>query len=225
MKLRSAELDKLRDMLLRMAGLVEESIRDSVKSLVERDSGLAQKVIDGDREINDMDIRVDEECIRLLALMQPMATDLRFITTAMKIAPDLERIADNSVNVAERALELNLQPNLKPYVDIPQMSRIAQGMVRDAIDAYVKGDRRLAMDVIIRDDEVDDLNAAVIEELTSIMASDSTTVERAIKISYVSKYLERIADHATNIAEMVMFLVDGRIVRHGNIPSEDRRPA
>jgi len=225
MVLRSEELNKLRDMLLRMAGLVEESIRESVRSLVERDSQLAQQVIEGDRAINDMDIQVDEECIRLLALMQPMATDLRLITTAMKIAPDLERIADNAVNVAERALELNLQPNLKPYVDIPHMSRIAQGMVRDAIDAYVKSDRRLAMDVIIRDDEVDDLNAAVIEELTAIMANDSTTVERAIKISYVSKYLERIADHATNIAEMVIFLVDGSIVRHSKIHSDDRRPA
>jgi len=220
MVIRGSEIEKLRGMLLRMAGYVETSIRDSVQSLVGRDSDLARQVIEKDHEINAMDVAVDEECIKLLALIQPMASDLRFITTAMKIAPELERIADNSVNISERALELNREPNLKPYVDIPHMSRIAQGMVRDAIDAFVRGDRQLAWDVIIRDDEVDDLNAAVIEELTSIMVRDSTAVERAIKISYVSKYLERIADHATNVAELVIYLIDGKIVRHMKPPTD-----
>ncbi len=217
---RGAEIEKLRGMLIRMAGSVETSIRDSVRSLVDRDSELARQVIENDHVINAMDVAVDEECIKLLALLQPMASDLRFITTAMKITSDLERIADNSVNISERALELNEEPNLKPYVDIPHMGRIAQGMVRDAIDAFVRGDRQLAWDVIIRDDEVDDLNAAVIEELTAIMMRDSGAVQRAIKISYVSKYLERIADHATNVAELVIYLIDGKIVRHMKTPQE-----
>jgi len=220
MVIRGVEIEKLRGMLLRMAGYVETSIKDSVHSLVDRDSDLAREVIEKDHEINAMDVAVDEECIKLLALTQPMASDLRFITTAMKITSDLERIADNSVNISERALELNKEPNLKPYVDIPHMGRIAQGMVRDAIDAFVRADRQLAWDVILRDDEVDDLNAAVIEELTAIMMRDSSAVQRAIKISYVSKYLERIADHATNVAELVIYLIDGKIVRHMKAPSD-----
>ncbi|RMG75023.1 MAG: phosphate transport system regulatory protein PhoU, partial [Nitrospirae bacterium] len=149
-----------------------------------------------------------------LALKQPMGKDLRFITTAMKITTDLERIADNAVNIAERALELNEEPLLKPYIDIPRMREVAQGMVRDSIDAFVNEDKRLAWDVIMRDDEVDDLNEMVLKELMFIMTQDPSTVSRAMKISYVSKYLERIADHATNIAEMVIYMVDGRIVRH-----------
>jgi len=225
MVVRGSELERLRDILVRMGGLVETAIRESVKALVERDSERARRVIEGDREINSLDIEVDEECIKLLALVQPMASDLRFIATAMKIAPDLERMADNAVNIAERTLELNREPTLKPYVDIPHMSRIAQGMVRDAINAFVCGDRRLAMDVIFRDDEVDDLNAAVLEELTAIMARDPSAVYRAIKVSYVSKYLERIADHATNVAETVIYMIDGTIVRHGRLPLQDHRPA
>jgi phosphate transport system protein len=223
MTVRAEELDKLREMLLRMSALVESSIRDSVRSLVERDTELAQKVIDGDRAVNEMDILVDEECIKLLALVQPMAKDLRFITTAMKIAPDLERIADNAVNIAERAVELNLEPVLKPYVDIPYMGNIVSGMVRDAIDALVTRDKKLAYDVIIRDDEIDDLNDSIFEEVTAIMTRDPETVRRAIKVIYVSKYLERIGDHATNVAEHVLFLVEGRIARHMDIKAKTRK--
>jgi len=143
-----------------------------------------------------------------------MGKDLRFITTAMKITTDLERIADNAVNIAERALELNEEPLLKPYIDIPKMSRIAQGMVRDTIDAFINEDKQLAKDVIMRDDEVDDLNETVIKELMFIMTQDPSTVTRAVKISYISKYLERIADHSTNIAETVIYMVEGKIIRH-----------
>jgi len=175
---------------------------------------LARKVIEADHKINSYDVRIDEECIRLIALKQPMGKDLRFITTAMKITTDLERIADNAVNISERALELNKEPLLKPYIDIPRMREIAQGMVRDAIDAFVNEDKRLAMDVIMRDDEVDDLNDMVLKELMFIMTQDPSTVYRAMKISYVSKYLERIADHATNVAEMVVYMVKGKIIRH-----------
>ncbi len=214
MPVRAEELEHLKEMLVRMAGLVELSIKNSVRSLTERDSELARKVIEDDHVINTYDVRIDEECIRLLALKQPMGKDLRFITTAMKITTDLERIADNAVNIAERALELNKEPLLKPYIDIPRMREVAQGMVRDAIDAFVNEDKHLAMDVIMRDDEVDDLNQMVLEELMFIMTQDPSTVYRAMKISYVSKYLERIGDHATNVAEMVIYMVEGRIIRH-----------
>ncbi len=219
MPVRMSELENLKDMLLKMASHVERSIKDSVRALTERDSALAEKVIRNDRIVNTYDVKIDEECIRLLALKQPMGKDLRFITTAMKITTDLERIADNAVNIAERAIELNEEPLLKPYIDIPRMREVAQGMVRDSIDAFVNEDKRLAMDVIMRDDEVDDLNDMVLKELMFIMTQDPSTVSRAMKISYVSKYLERIADHATNVAEMVIYMVEGRIVRH-MVPNE-----
>ncbi len=214
MTVRMQELEHLKEMLLKMAALVEAAIRGSVQSLVERDSELAGRIIEEDRKINTYDVHIDEEGVRLLALKQPMGKDLRFITTAMKITTDLERIADNAVNIAERALELNREPILKPYIDIPRMSRIAQGMVRDTINAFVNEDVKLAKDVIMRDDSVDDLNEQVWNELVLIMTRDSSTVSRAVKISYVAKYLERIADHATNIAEEVVYMVEGKIIRH-----------
>jgi phosphate transport system protein len=214
MPVRRQEISRLRDMLLRMAAMVEASIRESVNSLVERDSDLARKVIEDDRVTNAMDVSIDEECIKLLALVQPMASDLRFITTAMKITTDLERIADNSVNIAERALELNQEPILKPYIDVPAMAGIAGGMVRDAIGAFVNRDRRLAMDVILRDDEIDDLHVSILEEVSAIMSRDPSTVRRALKVIAVSKYLERIGDHATNVAEVVVYMIEGKIIRH-----------
>lgn len=214
MTVRSDELEHLKEMLVKMAALVETAIKNSVESLVERNSDLAGEVIKGDAKINTLDVKIDEGCIRLLALKQPMGKDLRFITTAMKITTDLERIADNAVNIAERALELNEEPLLKPYIDIPRMSRIAQGMVRDTIDAFIKEDKVLAKDVIMRDDEIDDLNEAIWEELMAIMTRDPSTITRAVKITYISKYLERIGDHATNIAETVIYMVEGKIIRH-----------
>ncbi len=214
------ELMHLKEMVLKMGAMVESSIKDSVKSLVERDDELAKSVIERDHQINALDVQIDEECIRLIALMQPMAGDLRFLTTAMKITTDLERMGDNSVNIAERALELNREPILKPYIDIPHMSQIAQGMTRDALDAFVRRDKKLAMDVIMRDDEVDDLKYGILEELISFMIRDPNTVYRAMKISFVAQYLERIADHATNIAEMVIYLVAGKIIRHMALPEE-----
>lgn len=222
MAMRREELVGLREMVLRMAGLVEEAIGNSVRSLVERDSDLAEDVIRRDHTINSSDVQIDEESIKLIALTQPMAGDLRFITTAMKITTDLERIGDYAVNIAERATELNTEPILKPYIDIPRMGEIAQGMVRDAIDAFIKQDRGLAMDVIVRDDQVDELHEAVFEELLSIMMRDPQTVSRAVKVTYVSKYLERIADHATNIAEMVVYLIEGKIIRHTDLQEGTR---
>ena len=214
MTVRIEELEHLKESLLKMAALVEAAIKNSVESLVGRDSELARHVIKEDHTINAYDVHIDEEGVRLLALKQPMGKDLRFITTAMKITTDLERIGDNAVNIAERALELNREPLLKPYIDIPRMSRIAQGMVRDTIDAFVSEDVMLAKDVIMRDDSVDDLNEMVWKELMFIMTQDPTTVSRAVKITYISKYLERIADHATNIAETVVYMVEGKIIRH-----------
>jgi phosphate transport system protein len=214
MTVKSKELEDLKGMLLTMAALVETAIRKSVKSLVDRDSDMAAQVIKNDSEINTHDVKIDEECIRLLALKQPMGKDLRFITTAMKITTDLERIADNAVNVSERAVELNQEPQLKPYIDIPRMCEIAQGMIRDSINAFVNEDISLAKDVIIRDDEIDELNEAIWEELMAIMTRDPSTVARAVKITYISKYLERMGDHATNIAEDIIYMVDGKIIRH-----------
>ena len=210
----SSELEHLKEMLLTMAALVEAAIKKSVDALVERESGLASQVIKEDQQINTFDVKIDEECIRLLALKQPMGKDLRFITTAMKITTDLERIGDNAVNIAERALELNKEALLKPYIDIPRMSRIVQSMVRDTIEAFVQEDVSFAKDVIMRDDTVDDLNEMVWKELMLIMTQDLSTVSRAVKITYVSKYLERIGDHATNIAETVVYMVEGKIIRH-----------
>jgi phosphate transport system protein len=215
------ELQRLKDKILKMGSMVEDAIKNSVQALVERDNTLAVNVIDNDRLVNTLDVEIDEEAIRLIALRQPKASDLRFITMAMKITTDLERMGDLAVNIAERALELNDEPILKPYIDIPKMRSIAQRMTQDALDAFVRKDKRLARDVIIRDDEVDDLKQVVLHELAFFMVQDPTTVTRAMKISFVATYLERIADHATNIAEMVIYLVDGKIIRHMLLPPEN----
>ncbi|MFH1702900.1 MAG: phosphate signaling complex protein PhoU [Nitrospirota bacterium] len=211
------ELRALKDRVLKIGSLIEAAIRDSVTSLVERNSELARKVIEKDRQINALDVEIDEECIRLIALRQPKARDLRFITTAMKITTDLERMGDLAENIAERAIELNEEPQLKPYIDIPRMAEIAQEMVRESLDAFVMCSK-LPYEVIKRDDDVDNLNAQVFNELLFYMIQDPNTVTRAIKINYVSKYLERIADHATNIAEMVIYMCEGKIIRHMKIP-------
>jgi phosphate transport system protein len=212
------ELMRLKEKVLMMGSMVEDAIRDSVKALVDRDNQLARTVIENDHQINTLDSEIDEECIKLIALMQPKAGDLRFITTAMKITTDLERMGDMASNIAERALELNEEPILKPYIDIPRMREIAQGMTRDVLDAFVKGDKKLAMDVIMRDDEVDDLRNAILKELVFFMVQDPATVTRGMKIIFVAQYLERIADHATNIAEMVIYLVAGKLIRHMILP-------
>jgi phosphate transport system protein len=215
------ELQRLKDKILKMGSMVEDAIKNSVQALVERDNSLAVNVIDNDRLVNTLDVEIDEEAIRLIALRQPKASDLRFITMAMKITTDLERMGDLAVNIAERALELNDEPILKPYIDIPKMRSIAQRMTQDALDAFVRKDKRLARNVIIRDDEVDDLKQVVLHELAFFMVQDPTTVTRAMKVSFVATYLERIADHATNIAEMVIYLVDGKIIRHTLPPVEN----
>jgi len=208
------ELRNLKEKILKMGLLVEAAIRDSIKALVERDNDLAREVIKKDHQINALDVEIDEECIRLIALRQPKAGDLRFITTAMKITTDLERMGDLAEDICERAIELNEEPPLKPYIDIPRMAEIAQGMLIDVLDAFVRKDSSIAYDVIKRDDEVDRLTVQVFNELLFFMIQDPKTVSRAVKITYIAKYLERIADHATNIAEMVVYMVEGKMIRH-----------
>ena len=208
------ELKKLREEILYMGGLVEDQIQKAVKSLVDRDSELAEIIIERDHEVNRLDVDIDDLCIRLLALHQPAGRDLRFITTGLKITTDLERIGDMAVNFCERALELNQEPQLKPYIDIPRMATISQRMIRESLDAFVREDTDLALKVCKDDQEVDDLNSQIFRETISFMIGDPLTINRAMKIASVSKYLERIADHATNIAEMVIFMVKGKSIRH-----------
>lgn len=215
------ELKNLKIKILKMGSLVEEAIGKAIRSLVDRDSDLAQKVIENDARINNFDVEIDEECIRLIALRQPTAGDLRFITTAMKITTDLERIGDYAVDLCERVMELNTEPQLKPYIDIPRMAEIAQGMVRDALQAFLDRNTALAYEVINRDDAVDQLTVQIFNELMFFMIKDNTTISRAIKVTYISKYLERVADHATNIAEMVVYMDEGKMIRHTKILEEE----
>ena len=215
------ELNALKEKILKLGCMVENAIRDSVKALVERDSELSKEVIKKDHLINALDVGIDEECVRLIALRQPMARDLRFITTAMKITTDLERMGDFAVNIAERAIELNEEPQLKSFVNIPKMAEIAQSMVRDALDSFVTGCSRLPYEVIKRDDEVDDLTVRNFEELLSFMIQDPKIIPLAVKRTYIAKYLERIADHATNIAEMVIYMCKGKIIRHMELPESE----
>jgi phosphate transport system protein len=208
------ELEGLKQTLLAMAALVEDQIRLAMRALVERDAALARDVIEGDRRVNTYDVEVDEKCVELLARHQPAAGDLRFITTAMKIVTDLERIGDQAVNIAQRAIELGQEPQLKPYVDLPRMAEKAQRMVREALDAFVARDPALARRVCAADDEVDALKEQLFRELLTFMLEDPRTIPRAIRLILISRFLERVADHATNIAEMVIYLVGGRLVRH-----------
>jgi phosphate transport system protein len=208
------ELDALKQTLLAMGGLVEDQIRRVMTALIERDGDLAQEVIDRDAQVNAYDVEVDEKCVELLALHQPTAGDLRFITTAMKIVTDLERIGDQAVNIAQRALELNEEPQLKPYIDLPRMAEAAQRMVKESLDAFVARDTRLARQVCGEDSAVDALKEQVFRELLTFMMADARTIPRAIRLVLISRFLERVADHATNIAEMVIYMVESKMVRH-----------
>jgi len=208
------ELRDLRKKLLHMAAHVEEAITLAVRSLKERKEELAREVLSGESITNDADIAIDELGMRLLALRQPMASDLRFITSAMKIGSDLERIGDLAFNIAQRSLGLLLSPPLKPLLDIPEMSAVTQRMVRDAIKSFIEGDEALARDVCKRDDIVDQYNDQIFRELLTYMMADPGTISRAMDLILVSRHLERIADHATNIAEDVIYIVSGKTIKH-----------
>ena len=208
------ELEGLKQTLLAMGALVEDQIRRVMRALLERDDVLAQEVIDRDQQVNAYDVEVDETCVSLLALHQPAAGDLRFITTAMKIVTDLERIGDQAVNIAQRVLELNREPQLKPYIDLPRMAEKAQHMVKESLDAFVARDTELARKVCAEDADVDALKEQLFRELLTFMMEDPKTIPRAIRLILISRFMERVADHATNIAEMVIYLVDAKMVRH-----------
>lgn len=208
------ELDYLRSRLLEMSGLVEDSVHRSVLSLAEKDAQQAQRVLQNEGEINRMEIEIDDLATRLLALQQPMATDLRFITAAIKINNDLERMGDLAVNIVERALSLMHEPLMKPLIDIPLMADRVQSMIRKSLDSFVKKDAELARNVLVSDDAVDELCGSVYTELISYMERDPKTVRQGINLMFVARNLERLADHATNIAEDVLFLVQGVDVRH-----------
>jgi phosphate transport system protein len=208
------ELDALKQTLLAMGGLVEDQIGRAVGALLGRDTPAAREVVERDAQVNAYDVEIDEKCVELLALHQPTAGDLRFITTTLKIVTDLERIGDQAVNIAQRVIELNREPQLKPYIDLPRMAERAQRMVKESLDAFVSRDTVLARQVCGEDGAVDDLNHQIFRELLTFMMEDPKTISRALHLILVARFLERVADHATNIAEMVVFMVESKMVRH-----------
>lgn len=214
------ELKELKQKLLFEGELVQKALRNAVMALVERDSDLARKVIEDDDLINTKDVEIDEFCLKLLALRQPAARDLRLVNTAIKINYDLERMGDMAVNVCERVLELNEEPQLKPYIDLPKVAETVQTMVKESLEAFVQEDLQLAWKVTKDDERVDQLNEQIFRELLTYMSEDLRTISRATRLLFISKYLERLADHAVNIAELVIFLVEGKIVRHGKYPKK-----
>ena len=212
------DIEHLKELMLRMGAMVEDAINESIRALLDRDSSIAQRVIDADTAIDRMELEIDQHTVELIAKMQPAAVDLRFVAAAMKITPELERIADLAVDVCERAIELNAEPPLKPLIDIPRLARIAQDMVRQSLDAFVRRDAGLARKVIARDDEVDTLTEQSFRELLTYMLEDSRNISRAIRLTFIGKYFERMADNATNICEMVVYLAEGKVIKHSNEP-------
>lgn len=210
----SEQLAGLRELVLRMGGLVEQMTRRVIQALVERNVDLLAEVRSMETQVNQLHIEIDEACLELIALRQPAAADLRFIAAAMKINTDMERIGDQAFNIVERAEVLLTVPPLKPLIDIPRMADIAQEMLKAALDAFVTGDDALAYATILKDDEVDQLKDQVFRELLTYMMADPTTIPRAMELILVSRHLERIGDHATNICEDVIFMVKGKDVRH-----------
>ena len=208
------ELNEIRKKLVRMAGLAEMLVGRSVQILVERNPALANDVWQAEEEVNRKQVEIDEDCLRLLALHQPMAVDLRFLVSTLRITGELERIADQAVNITEAAQVLIEKPEVKPLIDIPKMAVLASGMVKDSLNAFVQKNTQLASEVLFRDDQVDAYKDQIFRELLTYMLSDPKTIERAIELILISRHIERIADHATNIAEDAIYYVEGRDVRH-----------
>ncbi|HAJ27211.1 MAG TPA: phosphate transport system regulatory protein PhoU [Syntrophus sp. (in: bacteria)] len=209
-----AELLEVKENLLYLGALVQEAIADSIQALLERNTELARKVIANDVNIDKIDDEVEDKCIRLLALRQPAARDLRFITTAIKINGHLERIGDMAVKICEKIAILNEEPQLKPYIDLPRMADIARSMIRESLDALVNEDVELANKVRREDEFVDSLNEQIFRELLTFMMEDPRTIHRSLLIMQISKTVERISDHAKSIADMVVFMITGKNVRH-----------
>lgn len=208
------ELDSLKARLLEMGGLAEDRVRTAIDALVQRDPALVIQVLEGDAPINQLHIELDGRCVKLLALHQPMAVDLRVILSAVKINTDLERVGDLAINIAEAGSRYLAHAPVKELVDIPRMAELAQSMLRDALDSFVRRDMALAQRVLDEDDELDTLKTMVFRELLTYMVNDPLTIEPAIDLILISRHLERIGDHATNIAEDVIFMVSAKDVRH-----------
>jgi len=208
------ELEQLKARLLEMGGLAEDRVRSAIRALVDRDPDLVDQVLAGDQPINQLHIEIDSRCFKMLALHQPMAVDLRAIVSGVKINTDLERVGDLAINIAEAGRRYLRHAPVKELIDISRMADIAQRMLRDALDAYVKRDLTLARHVLNQDDELDSLKTQVFRDLLNFMLQDPHTIEPALDLILVSRHLERIGDHATNIAEDVIFMVSARDVRH-----------
>ncbi len=208
------DLEQLKERLLQMAGLAEHAVHQAVQSVFQKSEALANRVLEEEAGINDLQIEIDDRVMQLVALHAPMAVDLRFIFSASRINSDLERIGDQAVNIAQSALRILRHPQVKPYVDLPRMSELAEGMVRDSLNSLVRGDAELAKSVLTRDDEVDHLRDQIFRELLTYMMENSAVVFPAFELILITKNLERIGDHATNIAEDVIYMVVGRDVRH-----------
>jgi phosphate transport system protein len=209
------QLRTLRRQLLEMGRAVEKRIDDAIRALVERDSDLARTVIDGDRQIDQLEMYIDDCCLQILARRQPVASDLRMVTIGLKLVTDLERIGDLAVHIAERAVELNEEPPLKPYVDLPNMALTARAMVREALESFVTADAERAEKILDQDNIVDAYYWQIFRELVTYMIEDPRNITRAMRLQSIAKHLERVGDHATNVAEMVVFMVKGKDIRHG----------
>jgi phosphate transport system protein len=208
------DIEAIKDMLLRMGAMIEDAISQSIRALLERDTQMAEEVIARDDEIDQMEVAIDKRTIELIAKMQPAASDLRFVATIMKITPELERIADLAQDVCERVIELNREPQFKPVTQLPQLAENAQKMVREALDAFVRGDAMLAREVIRHDDVVDQLTEDSFRALLTYMMENPRNISPAIRLTFIGKYFERMADNATNICEMVVYLVEGKMIKH-----------
>jgi phosphate transport system protein len=208
------QLRLLKEKLLLIGHKAEASIADATRALIERRPTLAQRVVDEDDQVDKLELEIDDLCIGILAREQPVASDLRFITTAMKIVADIERIGDIGANIARRALEIMKEPELKPVIDVPVAARAAQRSLKQSLDAFVNGDAQLAKLVIEGDGYIDDVCEQMLRELLTYMFEDPTTISRALRLTFVARNLERVGDHASNIAEMVIFLVEGQDIRH-----------
>src|ERR1700736_721636 len=211
------DIEDLKDLLLRMGAMVEDAIMQSIRALLERDTALAEEVINNDNRIDQMELEIDRRTLELIAKMRPAALDLRFVAAIMKITPELERIADLAQDVCERVIELNREPPLKPMQAILRLAQDAQTMVRQALDAFVRGDAVLARRVIQQDDNVDQQTEQSFRELLTYMLEDPRNISRAIRLTFIGKYFERIADGATNICEMVVYLVEGKMIKHASV--------
>ncbi|BAI79898.1 phosphate transport system regulator [Deferribacter desulfuricans SSM1] len=217
MKALEERLINIKTGIAKMSQIVVDMVHYNVKALVERDSNLAQKVIDLDEDVDQLDIEIDEQCLEILALYNPKAIDLRSIVTALRLIVDLERIGDHNVDIAKEIIKLNQIPPVKPYIDLPKMAEASAEMVKDAINAYFEKDTEKSLEIIKRDDFIDDLHQQIIRELLTYIAEDIRKTKGAISLMFITRSIERIADHATNLAELVYFMATGKIIRHIHI--------